>query len=230
MPAPVRLERLAECAARRMVGVVIVLENIEDLGNRAAILRTTEALGFLRVHEVGAPPSHAAGTARSIMNGGEKFLELQRWPDFAACAAGLRAAGVARILAALPPDDRGDHRDSNTDAIDASGSDDGDDTAAPSASSSSSKARGQALHSQRLDNVDFLHDTALVFGNERFGVSAEAIDLVDGGFHVPMFGRLTPALCLDPASSHTVIGSLHDRAVRVVQCQRHSRHRPCRGT
>lgn len=52
----------------------------------------------------------------------------------------------------------------------------------------SSKARGQALHSQRLDEVDFSRDTALVFGNERLGVSAEAISLATGAFHVPMFG------------------------------------------
>lgn len=113
MPSPSteRLERLNGAAARRMGGVAVVLEHIEDLGNRAAILRTIEALGFLRVHEVGAPPSHASGTARSIMNGGEKYLEINRWPDFASCAAGLRAAGVERILAALPPDERVDHRE-----------------------------------------------------------------------------------------------------------------------
>ena len=44
-----RQARIAQCAQKRMTGVAVVLENLEDLGNRAAILRSVEALGFYRL-------------------------------------------------------------------------------------------------------------------------------------------------------------------------------------
>ena len=47
-----RGNRVAAAARARMAGVRIVLENIEDKGNRAAIMRSAEALGLLHVHEV----------------------------------------------------------------------------------------------------------------------------------------------------------------------------------
>ena len=50
---PTRRETRLRAAARaRMGGLRIVLEGLEDLGNRAAILRSAEALGLLHVHEV----------------------------------------------------------------------------------------------------------------------------------------------------------------------------------
>ena len=221
-----RRERLISCVARRVGGVVVVLENIEDLGNRAAILRTIEALGFLRVHEVGPPASHASGAARSIMNGGEKFLEIQRWPSAADCAAALRAAGVGKILVALPPEDRGER--GGCDISDEGCGGRASDIKLADSSSPSSKARGKRLRSQRLDDVDFSHDTALVFGNERLGVSAEAIAAATGSFHVPMFGEFSchfapPALrrCPRFRSLRT------SRSLRVAQRQCHSCYCAC---
>ena len=58
-----RVAKLTACAERRIGGVVVVLENIEDLGNRAAIMRSVEALGFLHVHEIGKPCSRAGTSA-----------------------------------------------------------------------------------------------------------------------------------------------------------------------
>jgi hypothetical protein len=55
-PSPARVSRLQACARRRIGGVVVVLEQLEDMGNRAAILRSVEALGFLHVWEVGEQP------------------------------------------------------------------------------------------------------------------------------------------------------------------------------
>ena len=162
-----RDERLAGCAARRMSGVVVVLDELEDLGNRAAILRTVEALGFLAVHEIGAPPSRAGGAERSIINGGEKFLQVTRWADAASCFAALRTGGVDQVLVALPP-----RRGADGDA----------DEPEPEPEPQPQPA------SRRLDGVDFARRTALVFGNERNGVTAEAIALADGAFHVPMYG------------------------------------------
>ena len=50
-----RQKRLLQVASQRIRGVCIVLENITNYGNRAAILRSVEALGFLYVDEI-IPP------------------------------------------------------------------------------------------------------------------------------------------------------------------------------
>ncbi|OLQ07406.1 hypothetical protein AK812_SmicGene9163 [Symbiodinium microadriaticum] len=42
----------AAAAGARLAGIRIVLEDLSDPGNRAAILRSVEALGLLHVHEV----------------------------------------------------------------------------------------------------------------------------------------------------------------------------------
>ena len=47
-----RERRLVAAAVRRMGGLRCVLERLEDRGNRSAVLRTTEALGLLHVHEI----------------------------------------------------------------------------------------------------------------------------------------------------------------------------------
>ena len=48
----VRQQKLQRAASSRMAGLRIVLEDCEDVGNRAAILRTAEAFGLLHIHEV----------------------------------------------------------------------------------------------------------------------------------------------------------------------------------
>ena len=48
-----RAQRLRDAASRRVGGVWIVLENITNYGNRAAILCSVESLGLLNVIEVG---------------------------------------------------------------------------------------------------------------------------------------------------------------------------------
>ena len=48
----VRQQKLQRAASSRMAGLRIILEDCEDVGNRAAILRTAEAFGLLHIHEI----------------------------------------------------------------------------------------------------------------------------------------------------------------------------------
>ena len=72
-PTGGRAARLRRAAFARCSGVRVVLECLEDAGNRAAILRTAEALGLLHVHEVrcvciggGVTSGHLATGALSV--------------------------------------------------------------------------------------------------------------------------------------------------------------------
>eukprot|EP00965_Chrysotila_dentata_P253310 6211187-Pleurochrysis_carterae.AAC.1 len=49
---PRREQRLWRAACARLGGLRLVLEGLEDRGNRAALLRSAEAIGLLHVHEV----------------------------------------------------------------------------------------------------------------------------------------------------------------------------------
>ena len=55
-----RESRLRRAAYNRMNGLQCVLDNIDNRGNRAAILRSVESFGLLHVHEVGPGPSRVA--------------------------------------------------------------------------------------------------------------------------------------------------------------------------
>ena len=126
-----RARRLRRVAAGRMAGLRLVLDRLEDSGNRAAVLRSCEAFGLLHVHEiVGLRPSQQPRVAqkvaaaakhggnrrmrRGVGNGGEKWLCVHRHETAAACAEALRGAGF-RIVATVPPPE-GDRSDSWHDA------------------------------------------------------------------------------------------------------------------
>mmetsp|Transcript_40077 Transcript_40077/g.107353 ORF Transcript_40077/g.107353 Transcript_40077/m.107353 type:complete len:160 (+) Transcript_40077:714-1193(+) len=52
---PQRLARLQKVVSTRMEGLRIVLDGLSDPGNRAAVIRTCEALGLLHIHMVHSP-------------------------------------------------------------------------------------------------------------------------------------------------------------------------------
>jgi len=98
-----RAVRLRAAAASRMDGLRVVLEDLSDYGNRAAIFRSVEALGLLHVHEI-VQSRHASHTAkgRSIVNGAEKWLEVHNHATPEDCVRQLHGLGFV-VLAAMPP-------------------------------------------------------------------------------------------------------------------------------
>lgn len=82
---------------------MVVLEHLDNVGNRAAILRSVEAFGFLKVYEVGRPLTECNARTRNIINGGEKWLNVEGHDDMDSCVAAMRRDGVKQILAAMPP-------------------------------------------------------------------------------------------------------------------------------
>ena len=101
----VRQQKLQRAASSRMSGLRIVLEDCEDVGNRAAILRTAEAFGLLHIHEIsGAELKTPNGRAKKIgvAHSGQKWLRISVHSSAAECVAALRAAGCESILAAVP--------------------------------------------------------------------------------------------------------------------------------
>jgi len=94
-----RRERLDAVAAARLGGLRILIENLHDPHNGAAVLRSAESFGIQRVHVVeSVEPFRFSST---VTQGCEKWLDLVRHPDFTSAARALRDEGVA-IYAAVP--------------------------------------------------------------------------------------------------------------------------------
>jgi tRNA (guanosine-2'-O-)-methyltransferase len=94
---PERVARLDAVATARLGGVVVVLENLHDPHNGAAVLRSCEAIGLVEVRVVGAPLRFSP----RVTQGCEKWLTLAHDDSIDACAATLRARGF-RLCAAVP--------------------------------------------------------------------------------------------------------------------------------
>eukprot|EP00434_Breviolum_minutum_P035379 symbB.v1.2.031316.t1/scaffold3623.1/size53121/2 len=151
--------RLERSAQYRLDGLRVILEDLCDPGNRAAILRSVEAFGLLHVHEIKGdatlgkrPAQQSSARGRSIVNGAEKWLNLHQHEDVQECIETLQSDGFG-VWAAVPPSR------SDTGNVELS-----------------------------LDQLPFETKTALLFGSEARGVSTEALRLCDGRFTVPLHG------------------------------------------
>lgn len=102
---PQRLARLQRASTLRMKGLRLVLDGIEDPGNRAAVIRSAEAMGVLHIHVVHPPGGPIEGTKtapnRSITTGSQKWVHLTSHSDVSSCVDCLRSEGF-KIFAAKP--------------------------------------------------------------------------------------------------------------------------------
>jgi tRNA (guanosine-2'-O-)-methyltransferase len=101
MVTEARAKRIAEMARRRQAGVV-VLEDIHDPNNAAAVFRTCEFLGFHHIwlifeREPRFDPLQARGPGVSA----ERWLRFEVFDSTAGCLAALREAGQTTVATAL---------------------------------------------------------------------------------------------------------------------------------
>jgi tRNA (guanosine-2'-O-)-methyltransferase len=94
-----RRARIDAAAACRLAGLRLVIDNLHDPHNGAAVLRSAEAFGVQRVDVVESVERFRFSS--TVTQGCEKWLDLVRHSTFAAAAAALRADGFA-LYAAVP--------------------------------------------------------------------------------------------------------------------------------
>ena len=94
-----RRQRIDEAAGSRLGGLRVVIENLHDPHNGAAVLRSAEAFGIQRVEVIeSVEPFRYSST---VTQGCEKWLDVIRHKTLAAAVAGLRRDGFA-LYAAVP--------------------------------------------------------------------------------------------------------------------------------
>jgi tRNA (guanosine-2'-O-)-methyltransferase len=87
-----RARRLDEVVAHRSLHVVSVLENIYDKGNVSAVMRSSEAFGFLRMCLVDQPAARFKAANR-VSKGTEKWLDTRSYKSATDVARDLKREG-----------------------------------------------------------------------------------------------------------------------------------------
>jgi tRNA (guanosine-2'-O-)-methyltransferase len=86
-----RKKRVEEVVAQRTRSLAVVLEDLEDPHNIAAVLRTCESLGVQEVHAITRRYSFHPNP--KITQGAEKWLDLHLHRDTSRCLSDLKARG-----------------------------------------------------------------------------------------------------------------------------------------
>ena len=94
-----RRVRIDGAAAARLGGLRVVIENLHDPHNGAAVLRSAEAFGIQRVEVIESVEPFRFSSV--VTQGCEKWLDVVRHPTLAETVAALRADGFA-LYAAVP--------------------------------------------------------------------------------------------------------------------------------
>lgn len=94
-----RRARIDAAAATRLGGLRVVIENLHDPHNGAAVLRSAEAFGVQRVEVIESVERFRFSS--TVTQGCEKWLDVVRHRSLDEAMAGLRGAGFA-IYAAIP--------------------------------------------------------------------------------------------------------------------------------
>jgi len=87
-----RCARLKQVTGERSLHLVSVLENIYDRGNISAVMRSSEAFGFLGMYIVDRPGARFKAANR-VTKGAEKWLDVRPYSDPKLAVADLRSRG-----------------------------------------------------------------------------------------------------------------------------------------
>lgn len=94
-----RVSRLQAALRRRQPDVTVVLENVHDIYNISAVLRTCDAVGVPKIHLVHTLDDPPRGRfARRVAAGTAKWVDVERWTSIEPCYSHLRECGL-QILA-----------------------------------------------------------------------------------------------------------------------------------
>ena len=95
-----RRMRIEAIVDSRLAGLSVLVENLHDPRNGAAVLRSCEAFGLQTVHVV--ETAERFRFSPTVSQGCEKWLDVERHATFAQAAARLHGAGFVLYAAVRP--------------------------------------------------------------------------------------------------------------------------------
>ena len=146
-----RREKLLKVINKRQSDLTVILENIEDPHNIAAVMRTCESVGIQDIYLLTTEiPQYKKKFGSEIgfrsASGAAKWLTIHEFSDAALCI---------------------DHVRKNFDRI---------------------YTTGFTGDSKDLYSLDLTESVAQVFGNEKYGITKELLEMADGNFLIPQMG------------------------------------------
>ncbi|GEP92809.1 tRNA (guanosine-2'-O-)-methyltransferase [Chitinophaga terrae (ex Kim and Jung 2007)] len=145
---PERRERLLTVLQKRQTNLTVVLEDVQDPHNVAAVMRTCDAVGIQDLYIITTLAPRRKKWGHRSSSSAEGWLTIHQFTDPEACVAELRKKYNKIYTTHLATD------------------------------------------SVTLYDIDFTDSVALVFGNERTGVSDKVRALADGNFIIPQMGMI----------------------------------------
>lgn len=145
---PARERRIESVLDRRQPDLTVVLENVFDPHNIAAVLRTCDAVGVVEAYAITDKIPHRKAWGFRSSRSASKWVQLHYFEDRDACLDRVRARYPRLLGASLGPEIPSMFRTSLTGSV------------------------------------------ALVFGNEKYGLSPEMMKACDGFFHIPQQGMI----------------------------------------
>lgn len=169
---PQRAKRFREVADTRQ-NFTLILENVHDLHNVGAVLRTADSVGLREVYLLFTEPELQKRQKNVLLGkrtsgGVRKWIDVFEFYDLEECFAAVRAKYDAILCTHLGEE------------------------------------------SKDLYSLDLTGKTALLFGNERDGVSAEALAAADGNFNIPQLG-MAQSLNISVAAAVTLYEAYRQR-------------------
>jgi tRNA (guanosine-2'-O-)-methyltransferase len=145
---PERRERLLSVLKNRQKNLTVVLEDVQDPHNVAAVMRTCDAVGIQDLYIITTLAPRRKKWGHRSSSSAEGWLTIHQYTDPEACIADLRKNYNKIYTTHLASD------------------------------------------SVSLYDINFTGSVALVFGNERTGVSDKVRSLADGNFIIPQMGMI----------------------------------------
>lgn len=185
-------------------------KNVADPYNAQSVCRTAETIGVQHLHVIESvvpfqlPAGAARATARGALGRDDASEAAGRWisvhkhPSAEACVAALRERGVRIFVSDCPTADddeaEGGEGDARGPTAKAEHVPSRDNRPAHEGLGFvvANRAAGRTVPVDELDWASCFNDehsgAALVFGNERRGVSSVLVESADGAFYLPMSG------------------------------------------
>lgn len=100
-----RRDRIDHAVRHRHKGITVVVEDIRDPHNQAAVLRTSEGLGLLEAHVIDTPDHHGRvdtfDPSRGVTKDADKWMRIHKHRAVEPCLEELQRQGFAIYAGAL---------------------------------------------------------------------------------------------------------------------------------
>ena len=144
-----RLDRFKEVASKRQLDLTVVLENVHDLHNIGAVLRSCDSVGIDEVYLIDTDPrlqGRKLAESKSSSTGINKWIKIHEFDSVDRCMEVVKNKYNRAIGTKL------------------------------------------GVQSKSLHDYDYTLSTALVFGNEKDGITKDLVKHLDHNMVIPQFG------------------------------------------